>query len=189
MIAIRSIVWRRMDEPGIDLCRILRSEESWHLMGTATGLHSGAPLHVDYHVACDASWVTRTARLLGWVGDRRIDLVIRRDDKGSWTCNEQPVPGVLGAMDIDLGFTPATNTVAVRRSCLAPGAYVESTAAWLDEADWTLKPLRQTYRRMTDKQFEYTSPANGFRAILTLDEAMLVCDYPDLWTAIDRQIV
>ena len=90
-------------------------------------------------------------------------------------------------MDIDLGFTPATNTVAVRRSCLAPGASVENTAAWFDESDWTLKPLRQTYHRVTEDRYEYESPANGFKATLLLDGAGLVRDYPSLWTAIDRR--
>tara|TARA_E500000318_G_scaffold102343_1_gene106570 strand:+ start:3050 stop:3622 length:573 start_codon:yes stop_codon:yes gene_type:complete len=184
----RRIIWKRLDEPGTDLCRILRGADSWHLMGTAAGLHGGMPLYLDYHVSCDAGWVTRVVCLLGWADGRRVDLTIRRDDDGAWTCNDQPVPAVLGATDIDLGFTPATNTLAVRRSCLTPGASVESTAAWFDEADWTLKPLRQSYRRVTENQFEYASPANGFKAMLALDEAGLVCDYPGLWTAIDRQV-
>ena len=59
--------------------------------------------------------------------------------------------------------------------------------AWLDEADWSLKPLSQIYRRVTNDRFEYASPANGFTATLLLDEAGLVRDYPGLWTAIDRQ--
>lgn len=182
----RWIIWRRLDEPGTDLCRIVQGEDAWHLMGTATGLHGVAPLHIDYHVACDANWITRTVCLLGWADSRRIDLVIQRDDDGGWTFNEQSLPVLKGASDIDLGFTPATNTVAVRRIGQAPGTSVETTAAWLDESDWTLKPLRQIYRRVTEGRYEYESPANGFKAILTLDEAGLVCDYPDLWTAIDR---
>ncbi|WP_193172988.1 putative glycolipid-binding domain-containing protein [Nisaea nitritireducens] len=187
MKATRYIIWRRLDEPGTDLCRIMRSEDAWHLKGTATGLHGGMPLHLDYHIACDSDWVTRKARLLGWADGRRIDLIIRRDDDGGWTCNEKPVPAVMGASDIDLGFTPATNTVAVRRSCLAPGTAVETTAAWLDEADWSLKPLRQIYRRVTNDRFEYVSPANGFKAMLLLDEAGLVRNYPGLWAALDRR--
>lgn len=187
MKATRYIIWRRLDEPGIDLCRIVRGEDAWHLSGTATGLHGGAPLHLDYHVVCNAGWVTRTVRLLGWADSRRIDLVIRRDDDGAWTCNEQSVPAVMRASDIDLGFTPATNTVAVRRSCLAPGTSVETTAAWLDEAVWSLKPLRQIYRLSSRQRVEYASPDNGFKADLVLDEAGLVRDYPGLWGAIDRR--
>jgi len=184
--ADRWIVWRRLDEPGTDLCRIVRDEDAWRLMGTATGLHGGAPLHIDYHVSCDANWMTRTVCLLGWVGSHRIDLIIQRGVDGAWTCNERPLPVLTGASDIDLGFTPATNTVAVRRIGLAPGTSVETTAAWLDESDWTLKPLRQIYRRVTEGRYEYESPANGFKAMLILDKAGLVRDYPDLWTAIDR---
>lgn len=187
MKTMRYIIWQRLDEPGMDLCRIMRGDDAWHLRGVATGLHGGMPLHLDYHVACDPDWMTRTVCLLGWADGRRIDLIIRRVDDGAWTCNGQPVPAVSGASDIDLGFTPATNTVAVRRSCLAPGASVESIAAWLDEADWSLKPLRQIYRRVTNDRFEYASPANGFNATLLLDEAGLVCDYPDLWTSLDRR--
>ncbi|MEP3112719.1 putative glycolipid-binding domain-containing protein [Nisaea sp.] len=175
------IIWRRLDESGTDLCRIMRGDDAWLLSGSATGLRGGAPIHLDYHVACNAGWVTRKVRLLGW------DLVIRRDDGGAWTFNGQPARSVTGASDIDLGFTPATNTVAVRRNGLAPGTSIGTTADWLDEADWSLKPLRQIYRRVTNDRFEYASPANGFNATLFMDEVGLVSDYPGLWTAIDRQ--
>ncbi|WP_323797452.1 putative glycolipid-binding domain-containing protein [Nisaea sp.] len=187
MKATRYIIWRRLDEPGADLCRIVRSGDAWHLTASATGFHAGAPMQIDYHVACDSDWVTRTVRLLGWADGSRVDLIIQRNDEGGWTCNAKPVPAVMGVSDIDLGFTPATNTIAVRRNCLAPGTSVETTAAWLDEADWNLKPLRQIYRRVTNDRFEYASPANGFTATLLLDDAGLVRDYPGLWTAIDRQ--
>ena len=187
MKADRWIIWRRLDEPGTDLCRIMRCDGAWHLLGCVTGLHGGAPCHINYRVTCDADWLTQDVRIAGWADRRRVDLVIRRDDGGGWTCNEQPVPSIEGTADIDLGFTPATNTVAVRRIDPAMGVSIETTAAWLDDSDWTLKPLRQIYRRVTKERFEYESPSNNFKAVLILDDAGLVRDYPTLWAALDRR--
>ena len=101
-----------------------------------------------------------------------------------WTVRGVPVVAdVSGAGDVDLGFTPATNTNAIRRLSLAVGEAAETTALWLDVDNWSVKPLRQTYRRIDATQYEYASPDHGFSAVLDVNGAGLVTTYPDLWIA------
>ena len=42
-----------------------------------------------------------------------------------------------------------------------------------------MRRLDQTYRRLDEHRFDYTSEG-GFRAVLTYDDAGLVVDYPGI---------
>ena len=56
-------------------------------------------------------------------------------------------------LDIDLGFTPATNMVAIRRLGLRVGQEAEAPAAWLNYKTMRLATLAQKYLRI-DKTME-----------------------------------
>jgi hypothetical protein len=63
--------------------------------------------------------------------------------------NDRPIDLTGGLLDVDLGFTPASNTNAIRRLDLGIGETTETIAVWLDTADWTVKPLTQSYERLS----------------------------------------
>lgn len=172
------ILWRRLDLPGHDACRIWRDGEVQTLGGVAVWRDPAGPAHMTYLVACNPDWVTRSVRVQGRIGARDLTLSVHRADTGEWRVNGESLPDLHGLQDIDLGFTPATNTLPIRRMRAARQDAAEIAAVWLDPADWTLKRLPQTYRR-TDAGWHYTSP--GFATDLTVDADGLVTDYPDLW--------
>lgn len=175
----KTILWRRIDQPGHDACRFGRLDDGWVIEGHAV-FHENEAVSLAYRLDCDASWTTRAARVVGWLGKRELDLDIRRHGD-SWTLNSKPVD--IRSADVDLGFTPATNTNAMRRLDLAVGEEVETTALWLDTTDWTLKPLPQTYRRLSATRHAYVSPLHDFRAELETDDFGVILDYPGLWRA------
>ena len=183
MALVTDIFWRRLDGPGHDACRLERDDAGWLINGMAVFREEGKASALRYQVRSTEDWVTREARISGWSGADPIDLVVEHLAGDKWRMNGTHIGAVKGCKDVDLGFTPATNTLAIRRLDLAPGAHAETTAAWLDPADWTLKPLTQTYTRSGDATYDYTSPAHGFEARLTVDAHGLVSDYPGLWTA------
>ena len=78
--------------------------------------------------------------------------------------------------DIDLGFTPASNTNAIRRLNLSRDEAADTIAVWLDTGDWTVKSLRQSYRRGNGDTFDYISPQHDYRATLIVDD-VFVPDY------------
>jgi uncharacterized protein len=118
------------------------------------------------------------------VGDRKVEVLIERASGGRWNVNGDSYDQLIGLQDIDLGFTPASNTNAIRRLNLSVGDEAQSAAAWLDTEDWTVKPLQQTYRRLARGKYEYESPAHDFRASLAVDEFGAVQEYPTLWTMV-----
>ena len=177
---MHAALWARLDNAGHDACRITPSPAGWTLAGTAVFDHLGSPACLAYTLRCDARWASTEARVTGWLGTQALDLHIAQQ-AGRWFINGQMEASLTGLQDIDLGFTPASNTNAIRRLNLKPAEAGESVAVWLDTEDWRVKALRQTYQRLDPHTYDYASPQHGYRATLTVNDAGLVLHYPGLW--------
>lgn len=177
------ILWRRLDLPGHDACELRFASGEWHLEGAVVWRAPSGPAHLAYSVSCGEDWLARSARILGRAGGREISLSIRRGAGGEWRVNGDEVPGSHGLSDLDLGFTPATNTLPLRR--LRGAGAGDSAAACLDPSDWRLRPLHQTYRREADGRWHYEAAEAGFQTVLAVDGHGFVTDYPDFWTQED----
>jgi hypothetical protein len=86
-------------------------------------------------------------------------------------------------VDVDLGFTPSTNLLPIRRLSLAVGAEASIRAAWLRFPGLELEPLEQVYRRESEHRYRYESGGGRFAAELEVDEFGLVARYGDYWVA------
>ena len=181
---VASILWRRLDVAGHDACRLLAAADGWRLDGTAVFLADDAPARLAYRVDCDAGWRTRRGRVQGWFGARAVDLEIERTAAGAWRLDGVPVPGLEALADLDFGFTPATNLIALRRLALAVGATAEAPAAWLDAAAGTLGRLKQRYARKSETLYNYEAPEAGYAAVLEVTPDGFVCRYRGLWEVV-----
>ncbi|MEI9404324.1 putative glycolipid-binding domain-containing protein [Mesorhizobium argentiipisi] len=176
-----SILWRRLDLKGHDACLLSATDRGWRLKGHALFAHDGKPCSLAYAVECDVGWSTRFARVEGFVGTQELHCEIERLADGQWMLNGAGQAGVAGLVDIDLGFTPATNFVAVRRFNLGVGMATPAPAAYLAFPELRLTRLDQTYRRLDENRYAYAALAFGYEAILTVSSAGFVLDYPGLW--------
>ena len=178
---IHSILWRRLDPPGFDFCR-LEAGPPLRLGGTATFVHRGKPCRLDYAVACDSRGRTRRAKVRGWIGKRAVNLSIVADSGLGWSINGRACERVAGCDDIDLNFTPSTNTLPLRRLEFPIGRAIAVRAAWLRFPDLTLHPLDQTYRRISRTRLRYETPG-GFSILLDVTGAGFVARYGNQWRA------
>jgi hypothetical protein len=169
--------WQRLDE-----CQLERGAEGWCLRGIANFELEGEPAELAYDVACDASYCSRRAHVHGSIGRRQVDFVIEHHDAG-WYLNGKLLPALTHCIDVDIGFTPATNLLPIRRLVLREGEAAEVDAAWLDVSRDTLERLPQRYQRQGKDTYRYESPSHGYVAMLTVDDADFVVDYPGLWRA------
>ena len=182
-MTMRSVLWRRLDQPGHDCARLVLHDSQWHLTGTAVFVELEHACRLDYRVVCDASWRTLSASVAGWLGHRAISVELRTDGRGRWRLNEVDWPAVTGCLDVDLGFTPATNMLPIRRLALPVGAEAPVRAAWLGFPALTLEPLDQVYRRRGETVYAYESDGGSFSAELRVDGDGFVTLYPELWEA------
>ena len=180
-MADTSVLWRRLDQPGHEACRLLARDGLWHLAGTAVFAHERGPCRLDYLVVCDATWRTVSARVAGWVGDAPVSVEIAVDPGARWRMNGAEQPAVAGCTDVDLNFSPSTNLLPIRRVALAPGQEARVKAAWLRFPSLALEPLEQVYRRTGPSTYRYESDGGRFAADLEVNDAGLVTLYPGAW--------
>ncbi|MBC8087120.1 MAG: putative glycolipid-binding domain-containing protein [Phycisphaerae bacterium] len=139
--------------------------------------------HLKYEIHCNASWQTQRASVQGMVGDREVDHRIRRTASGIWTLGHIVQPQLANCTDLDLGFTPATNTIAIRRLGLVMGAFADVRSAWLDVVGDEFSVLEQRYSRESNHLYRYESERFDYQATLRVNDFGLVSEYPGLWEA------
>ena len=175
------ILWRRIDLPGHEVGRLKRRDDGWELSGTALFSWEHHPCKLDYLVICAADWRTHAAQVTGIIGDRDVDLRVSVDQERKWYLNEAECPIVAGCMDIDLGFSPSTNLLPIRRLSLTLGQEAKVTAAWLPFPSLTFELLPQVYRREGHQMYRYESGGGVSMRLLEVSAVGFVTNYPDLW--------
>lgn len=180
-----SILWRRLDRPGQDCCTLTHRGDVWHLDGMVVWRAEDGAARLAYHIQADARWQVRAARLRGRVGQQDLDILIARRPDGIWGMNGRPLPEAGRLTDLYLGFTLASHSLPLRRLIRDDQDQAEIGALWLDESDWQVKPLRQTYQRQAEGRWLYGVSGTTTEAQLSVDRCGFVTDYPGLWTQED----
>ena len=173
-------IWRRFESPGHDAARLTRAGNGWILEGSAVFVHDAAAAAVNYSVTCDEEWRSRKGRITGWAGATRIAFAIERQDD-LWLLDGHAVAGLEHCVDLDFGFTPATNFFQLKRIALQPGERATFDVAWFDLGERTLRPLEQRYERRSANTYWYESPSFGYTAELVIAPSGFVQTYPDLF--------
>lgn len=192
---LRSVVWRRLDRVGLENCRLWKVpldkvlkgkpakglvDYGFRLEGTVFITEKGKPYEVRYEVVCNENWETQIARIAVGGGASMKDTELRRDEHDHWKRDGKRLEAFDGLIDVDLAFTPATNTLPIRRLALKVGSQADVTTAWVKFPDLTVEPLRQRYMRRHPKQYRYES-STGFAANLDVDELGLIVRYGEVW--------
>src|SRR5688572_22837606 len=111
--SFRSVLWRRMDQPGHESLRLSSSTSGWQFLGAAIFAFDGKPCRLDYLVTCDSQWRTIAATVSGWVGSDVVEHEVSVDGSGRWRFNGTECPDLDGFIDVDLAFSPCTNTLPI----------------------------------------------------------------------------
>jgi hypothetical protein len=177
--------WRRVDVPGREEARVERVPDGWRLAGSLEVEDGGVAATLRYTIDVDAAWRTRSALIEGTANGEPVRFALAADGAGSWSRDGVPLPALAGAADVDLGFTPATNTLPIRRLSLAVGETRGVRSAWLRFPELRMEPLEQTYTREAEHVFRYHALADGepFSARLDTDAFGRVLRYEGLWDA------
>jgi uncharacterized protein len=179
-------LWRRLDVPGHDAARLSRTPRGWSLQGSAVWRDDGGAAALRYELALGLDWSTEGARVRGFLGDREIDDVITREG-GMWSFNGRKVPGLEHLVDLDFGFTPATNLQQLRRVPIAIGEAADIPVAWVDAGGRGLMELQQRYERLAERSYRYRSATTGYEGLLELAPNGFAARYPALWEMLESR--
>jgi hypothetical protein len=172
--------WIRLDRPGRDAALLRPMDGGWLLQGAAAFDHDAGSAAAGYRVEVDSRWRTKRGIVSGFLGDRTIQHEIERHD-GGWRLNGVAVEGLERLVDLDYGFTPATNVLQLSRIALKVGQKAEVPVAWFDLDSASLTELPQTYERRGETAYWYEAPTIPYRALLEIAPNGFVQSYPDLW--------
>jgi uncharacterized protein len=194
----RLVLWRGLDAWRAEVATVELTDQGVRASGTQLGVEP-LPYRLDYELDASDDFVTRVleveAKGGGWARSLRLER-----DGGAWRCEpaeEGSAPGLsptggavdgLGdALDCDLGFSPLTNLMPIRRrglhERLGSGDFL---MAWVSVPDLGLHASRQRYehvrkeRERTIVRFVDLGLHAGFTAELELDADGLVRVYPGL---------
>ena len=193
------VVWKGTDAWRSEVAVVELDDGGAAATGTQVGLDP-LPYRLDYTLDATRGFVTRRLRIdvtgSGW----RRSLDLRSDGRGSWQIGadqdgdapDLPAPGgpteqLAGALDCDLGLSPLTNTLPIRRAGLhrGPGAH-DFLMVWVSVPDLAVlaSPQRYEHVRLTAPgsvvRFVDRGLFPGFTAELELDDDAIVRRYPDL---------
>ncbi|MCY0877421.1 MAG: putative glycolipid-binding domain-containing protein [Firmicutes bacterium] len=180
---MKDIIWRAADGQSLEYCQFT-FEGKTAIRGTVVGKLQGARGVFRYEVACWPDGTTRWAR--GWVQSDRGELswTVHRPECGIWLVNGTAAPGLAPCLDVDIGVTPSTNSLAIRRLTLHVGESQDVWACWVSIPELTVHALAQRYTRLSSDVYRYESLQSGFSARLRVDEEGIVQEYPGLWRAL-----
>jgi hypothetical protein len=191
-----AIAWVKDDPFGVEFAKIELQSEWMAAEGVAIGT-SPVPYRLDYKLETTTGFVT--SRLLvtscgdGW--RRALDL--RRNQAGVWDLlaeedGSPALPSAGGdpntfteALDCDLGLSPVTNLMPVRRhDLLAGGGPAELITAWVSVPDLSVRPDGQRYSYLRSGPdhhlLRYEATDGSFTADIKVDQEGFVLDYPGI---------
>lgn len=178
---IKTGLWRWLRGTGLERFEFSRTRDEWNLRGVILVLMDDTPVEARYELGCNHAFLTRRALISvrGSEGERCLELSA---ENGRWYENGRENLSVRGALDLDLSWSPSTNTLPIRRLELKVGqSSGELTAAWVRFPSLTVEPLPQEYLRISERLYRYSSRGGAFTAQLQVDDQGLVVEYEGLW--------
>ena len=177
-----SILWQRLDGTGLDRATLRPDAEGFRLAGTALIAASAGSFDIRYSVLVDAEWQTRVAaaHLQGPDGERRLSLRVAED--GWWSMGDQVLQQLLGAVDVDFAFTPATATLPIKRLELGVGDSATVQVARVAFPERSIELVSQTYERTGATTYRLS--VGDSTTDITVNGHGLVTEYPSLWQVV-----
>ncbi|OLP61073.1 transcriptional regulator [Xaviernesmea oryzae] len=178
----RTVRWRPIDGEGLEHLQLTpKTDGGLTAQGVIIGAQDEHAFGVSYAIDCDAGWHVRRFSLQTTDGRH---LAMASDGQGHWI-NEAGAacPAFDGCIDIDLGGTPFTNTLPIRRLALAPKDGPRRLSMLYVPFD-TFEPVidGQIYTCLSPAAlYRYQAADRSFSAELPVDADGLVLDYPTLF--------
>lgn len=166
----------------MERCELGVTDDGLRISGTTLFRDEAGPVEIRYSVAVDERWRTRIVGVHVRTEAENRSVALRCDGAGNWEVGGHPISELEGAIDVDLAWTPATNTIPIRRHRLAVGESADTRVVFVPFPGREVTAKQQSYERLAERRYRYTS--GSFSADLTVDEHGLVTAYPGLWTTV-----
>jgi hypothetical protein len=156
-------------------------ERRWQ--GLAVLPLEGEPCHIAYEVIIDRDWMPRSSSVTVTLPRQVRKIELRSDDVGHWEVNGSAAPHLDRCGDVDLGWTPATNTVPIRRLDLEIGDTATVVASWVRFPELDVTANEQQYTRLAPDRWRYRSGDYDFELVTDATSGIVLAYGEELWRA------
>jgi hypothetical protein len=178
----REVMWVSLDEQKFEHLRVKNKKDGILADGMIIHLNSNNSYRIRYRIQCDSAWQVRKVEM-SRLDESDLSFVWHSDGNGHWMNNQSDaIPALDGCRDIDIYYSPFTNTLAIRRLGLNQGESAEINAAFIAVPEMTVSAVCQRYTCLDSTPeggvYRYESLASGFTAELPVDSDKLLIEYP-----------
>lgn len=168
--------WHGIERSSYEECRVTEERDAVLInseIAIATEVFS-------YCITTDAFWNVESFAIRYSSEPVWEKRYVRRD--GIWLCDGEPVRELDGCNDIDILFTPFTNSLPIKRLQLKTRGKAEIKVVYIDPDSRTIYAASQRYTRLSGSQYRFETVPEDFEAVITVDQNGFVIDYPGLFT-------
>ncbi|WP_439576970.1 putative glycolipid-binding domain-containing protein [Elioraea sp.] len=179
----RRVVWRRHDAPTLETCVV--HPDRREAEGVVAGMIGGEAIALRWRVGWDEAWHTRRAQIER-LERHGTEVMIASDRQGVWHDGAgRHLEALDGCLDVDIGATPFTNTLAIRRLALTVGGAADITVAYVAVPALTVAAAAQRYTRLAEDRYRYEGLFRSFTGELLVDAEGLVRVYEGTFTRVE----
>jgi uncharacterized protein len=185
---VHYITWHCSVLASSEYASLIEREDDLALQGVVVLPLEGEPCHIEYDVLLDNHWRPRSCDVRVNLSTQVQTINLRSNHVGRWELNGEVAPHLDGCEDLDLGWTPATNTVPIRRLDLKVGGTADINAAWIRFPELDVVASEQHYARLAPHRWRYQSGDFDFELETDAASGLVLAYGDDLWTASARQL-
>jgi len=186
------VVWIKDDPFGVEFAEIGLDPNCLRATGVAIGA-GPVPYRLDYEIEIGPGFTAARLDVVSAGDGWRRALNLERDEANDWSMTvsqvgdvDLPPPGgdldaIQDAADFDLGLSPVTNLIPLRRyGLLERGEPLELTVAWVSVPDLGVQPDGQRYTVVRPDVVLFKALDGTFDAEITLDGDGMALVYPGI---------
>jgi hypothetical protein len=183
---MRFVTWRGVEEWLAEVAAVDLRDDGLSATGTQLGAEP-FPYRLDYTLDASDGFVTRELELTATADGGRRTLKLHHDGSGGWRAeagHEVELPDLSLAGDIDIGFSPLTNSMPILRHGLHRQGEHDFVMAWVEVPSLNVIAARQRYEHVRGGEqgavVRFLDGESDFSADLELDPEGLLVFYPEL---------
>lgn len=180
----REMIWRPLDVPGFEHVRLDDGHPEWNSYDSMFfRVDQGEVRRGGYTLIVDKAWRTLELRIMvEQAPGSMAALHLLATGDGAWAdADGKRIPELDGCIDVDIQWSPLTNTLPIRRLDLPQDEVTGISVAYISLPDLTVGSVEQAYTRLDDTRVRYVSRSGDFQAEIEVDNEGYVVEYPDIF--------
>jgi hypothetical protein len=181
-----NLIWKATEYDSLENCIVTITANEVIIKSVIVGCKENVIFRIDYTIKTNSNWETLFCELITQFGNARQVISFQGDGKGNWITGGILAINFKGCIDVDIPFTPLTNTLPINRLKLKEQKEENIKVIYIDIMESGIRPVSQKYKRLSGQEYNYQNVPNDFEANISVDENAFVIDYPGLFRRLHK---